>query len=822
MMKKRTTCFAAFMVAIMMTTSITPGALHNTHKVIKAAETTSNNEYGLAENIQDGTILHCFDWTYNDIKNELPNIAKAGFTSIQTSPAQPAGGGQTWYWLYQPGGFYIGNNPLGGKDELAGLCSEAEKYGIKIIVDVVANHTAGYGDDGLDGNNDYHHFGDARYDSREGITKGMIGMPDLNSESPNVYNKVKGYIEQLKSVGVDGIRWDAAKHISLPSEGCDFWKAVTSVGLYNYGEILGSPNERMDDTGKALMKEYTDYINVSDSPYGSTLLDRFRNGNINEEDGFWTRNGLTPDKLVYWSENHDTYANDGEYGCNSAYIDQNIVDRGYAVCASRANATSLYLSRPAEKSKASIMAGAKGSTHFTAPEVAEVNKLHNAKIGEPDSYEADRDAKVCAVCRTTGITVVKGSGSGEVTMKHESGVVTPGVYKDSITGNEFTVTYSQITGKVGEAGIATLYLEKATGEPRGTSPITEIPDSTTTDQQSTDQSDTQKIYFDNSSYRWSDVYCYIYADSNNNGTWPGVKMEVDENTGYYVYQVPKNLANGNIIFAESKEEGSANRYPADGQPGMKLNGKTQIFDSSKTLTDYTPAQIEETIAPTIEPTKKPVVTSTPTVAPTGTPVATSTPTMVPTNTPVITATPIVATEEPIPQDKPTEYKITYSLNGGSFSKKVAQTYTAGTIVKFATPTRYGYTFMGWYTDNSYTEKISIIAADEAGDITVYAKWSKNIKLTSPTVSYVKSIDSKKLKLQLKKKITGAKGYELVVATNKSFSANKKTYKFTGLSKIVTGLKKGKTYYIKVRTYATRSDGVKTYSSYSKVQKIKIK
>ena len=54
---------------------------------VNAANT---NSYGLATNIKDGNILHCFDWTYQQIIDELPNIAAAGFTSIQTSPAQPA------------------------------------------------------------------------------------------------------------------------------------------------------------------------------------------------------------------------------------------------------------------------------------------------------------------------------------------------------------------------------------------------------------------------------------------------------------------------------------------------------------------------------------------------------------------------------------------------------------------------------------------------------------------------------------------------------------------------------------------------------------
>ena len=50
---------------------------------VQAAEsspTVSANKYKLKDNIQDGVILHCFDWTYNDIKAELPKIAKAGFT----------------------------------------------------------------------------------------------------------------------------------------------------------------------------------------------------------------------------------------------------------------------------------------------------------------------------------------------------------------------------------------------------------------------------------------------------------------------------------------------------------------------------------------------------------------------------------------------------------------------------------------------------------------------------------------------------------------------------------------------------------------------
>ena len=224
---------------------------------VQAAEsspTVSANKYKLKDNIQDGVILHCFDWTYNDIKAELPKIAKAGFTSIQTSPAQPNGTG-TWYWLYQPISFSIGTNGVGTKAELQSLCDEAEKYGIKIIVDVVANHLRGDHnniDNDLKPSEYWHTFGGGiDWKNRWQVTHGSIGMPDIATENPYVQQKVCNYVQELKSVGVDGLRWDAAKHIGVPSEGDDFWKSVTQYGLYNYGEILGGPDDR--STGLSLI-----------------------------------------------------------------------------------------------------------------------------------------------------------------------------------------------------------------------------------------------------------------------------------------------------------------------------------------------------------------------------------------------------------------------------------------------------------------------------------------------------------------------------------------------------------------------------------------
>ena len=44
------------------------------------------NQYGLAERVEDGSILHCWCWSFNTIKENIPEIAAAGFSTIQTSP----------------------------------------------------------------------------------------------------------------------------------------------------------------------------------------------------------------------------------------------------------------------------------------------------------------------------------------------------------------------------------------------------------------------------------------------------------------------------------------------------------------------------------------------------------------------------------------------------------------------------------------------------------------------------------------------------------------------------------------------------------------
>ena len=71
------------------------------------------------------------------------------------------------------------------------------------------------------------------------------------------------------------------------------------------------------------------------------------------------------------------------------------------------------------------------------------------------------------------------------------------------------------------------------------------------------------------------------------------------------------------------------------------------------------------------------------------------------------------------------------------------------------------------------------------------------------------------------KVSGAKGYQITYATNSKFTKGKKVVNTTKRTKTIKKLKKGKTYYVRVRAYKKDSTGRKVYGKYSKVKKVKI-
>ena len=80
------------------------------------------------------------------------------------------------------------------------------------------------------------------------------------------------------------------------------------------------------------------------------------------------------------------------------------------------------------------------------------------------------------------------------------------------------------------------------------------------------------------------------------------------------------------------------------------------------------------------------------------------------------------------------YTIAYKLNGGNNVDNPTSYNVETETIILSSPTRTGYTFGGWYTDEAFTNVKTQIAKGSTGNITLYAKWTANksgITITLP-------------------------------------------------------------------------------------------
>ena len=673
------------LVLCMILSSVAVGSFV-TNAAADDAETVSaaSGDQGAQSKIQGSAVLHCFDWSYNSIKSNLKVIADAGYTAVQTSPVQKPKdyssswtdqGGQ-WWKLYQPITISVadGGTWLGTKSELKALCTEADKYGIKVIVDIVANHMADNGlkRNGMDNvssqveseirnNSNYWHLEDIHADddnNRYHVTHGAIDLPDLNTGNSYIQNRYKQLCIDCINLGVDGFRFDAAKHIELPNEngGSNFWPTVINgskgnrTDLYYYGEILNYAGTDINN--------YTQYMSVTDNKSGDRALVCANNGDSGGLANSGYDKGAGASKSVLWVESHDTYmGGSGSAGLgNTSGVNDATITKAWAIVGSRANSTSLFFARPNAK-----MGLASSNTTWKSKAVAEVNKFKNYFDGEGE-YLSSESGCTYNERGTTGVVISKLNGGGSVSLTAHK--MKAGSYIDQVSGGTFTVKNGKITGSVGSSGVAVVYnatppgpsatvtpgsshsktdtvtltlnytnatsgqysidggsyqsytngktITIGSGVPYGSATTVKVKasDGSTTSDEVTytylkvEDGGLQRVYFDNSSYNWSNVYAYIYTDSTtNNGKWPGQKMTLDSSTGYYYIDVPEELSEGRVIFTES-ESAVNNRYPGADEPGMELEGVTKLFTSNHQLIDYFPQ-------PATQPTTDPQPTTIP-------------------------------------------------------------------------------------------------------------------------------------------------------------------------------------------------------------------
>ncbi len=122
-------------------------------------------------------------------------------------------------------------------------------------------------------------------------------------------------------------------------------------------------------------------------------------------------------------------------------------------------------------------------------------------------------------------------------------------------------------------------------------------------------------------------------------------------------------------------------------------------------------------------------------------------------------------------------------------------------------------------DESTTDKEPGTTSDNKED----TNENNNVTLTKPVIKSLKNIKGKKVVLKLKKKVQNASGYEIRYSTKKNMKSYKKIMMKANskLTKNISKLKKGKTYYFKVRAYKKVNETT-YYSKWSSQKKVKIK
>ena len=325
----------------------------------------TKGQYELAGTIENGAILHAWCWSFNTIKENMEEIAKAGYTSIQTSPINEVKVGENggmqiqdteysknkgkWYYHYQPTDYKIGNYQMGTKEEFSAMCKEADKYEISIIVDAVVNHMTGdkmaISENIWDITKEpFHTNGDITdFSNREQVTQNvLLGLSDLNTQDDAIAEYVLKFLEECVDAGADGFRYDAMKHVELQDDdksfASNYWKKILDNGSkFQYGEILQGGADRA--------RSYVEQLDVSmtASKYGESIRYSVLNRDLSTV--LWKNYSadVAENKLVTWVESHDNYCNDSNY----AHMDEQGVKWAWALITARSGGTPLFFSRPA-------------------------------------------------------------------------------------------------------------------------------------------------------------------------------------------------------------------------------------------------------------------------------------------------------------------------------------------------------------------------------------------------------------------------------------------------------------------------------------------
>ena len=426
-------------------------------------------------------IMHAWTWSFNTIREHLQEIKDGGFTIVQTSPINECkvgedGGRQLfghgkWYYHSQPTDWPIGNYQLGTRDEFKALCDEATQLGLRIIVDVLPNHTVidrsyinARLDSAVGGRENLFHANGLwpinDYSDRYQCTTGEMGtLPDVNTENPDFQYYYMQYVNDVLACGARGFRYDTAKHIGLPDEMCDpkspqndFWDvamgrkpvkglslAVPRDELFIYGEVLQDRN--VPEQG------YAEYMDLTASNYGWVLRNVLNKHNAHADDLLSWHHSVDPAHLITWVESHDTYCNDHA----SAGMSDELIRLGWVFLVARQYGTPLFYSRPHGSTRDNYWGdneiGKVGNDEFKHPVVRAANEFRHRTYGEPENLIFSENGRQIIVERGSKAAVIINLDEQPAQLTCDV-TIANGRYNDKVTGKRFDVKKGRLNAQL--------------------------------------------------------------------------------------------------------------------------------------------------------------------------------------------------------------------------------------------------------------------------------------------------------------------------------------------------------------------------------------
>ncbi|MEV0124300.1 carbohydrate-binding module family 20 domain-containing protein [Streptomyces sp. NPDC050703] len=257
-----------------------------------------------------------FEWQFASVAKACTDrLGPDGYGYVQVSPPQERLRGEAWWTAYQPVSYKI-DTRLGNRDQFRDMVKTCHSAGVKVVADTVINHMANaqgtgsagtdftkYNYPGLYSGND---FDDCmreikNYRDRwESQHCELGGLPDLDTGEEYVRGKIANYMNDLLSLGVDGFRVDAAKHMAV-----DDLKAIrsklTNQNAYIKQETLYGEGEDVSPS------EYQSVGDAQEVRYGWNLKRVFKDEKLANLKNYGEGWGYMPGgKSSVFVTNHDT------------------------------------------------------------------------------------------------------------------------------------------------------------------------------------------------------------------------------------------------------------------------------------------------------------------------------------------------------------------------------------------------------------------------------------------------------------------------------------------------------------------------------------